>query len=57
MGTTDETFQQSGKQDSFRYWRVQQVCKKVQSHSSIEPPLEYTQDQTHLTNQGSLWPF
>ena len=57
MATTNETFQQSGKQDSFRNWRVQEVCKKVQAHSSIEPPLEYTQDQTPLTNQGSLWPF
>ena len=27
------------------YWRVQLVCKKVQAHSSLEPPLEYNQDQ------------
>ena len=28
------------------YWRVQQVCMKVQGHSSLESPLEYNQDQT-----------
>ena len=27
---------------------------KVQAHSSLEPPLEYNQDQTLLMNQGSL---
>ena len=27
---------------------------KVQVHSSLEPPLEYIQDQTPLMNQGSL---
>ena len=26
------------------YWRVQVVCKKVQVHSSLEPPLEYSQE-------------
>ena len=39
------------------YWKVQLVCKKVPAHSSLEPPLEYNQDQMLLTNQGSLWPF
>ena len=39
------------------YWRVQLVCKKVQVHSSSEPPLEYNQDQMGLTNPGLLWPF
>ena len=39
------------------YWRVQLVCKKVQAHSSLEPPLEYNQDQMPLTNQGSLMTF
>ena len=43
--TMDETFQQSGKQDSFRYLlkslRVMLVCMKVQGHSSLEPPLQY----------------
>ena len=35
--TTDETFQQSGKQDSFRHTRrVHLVCMKVQAHSSSE---------------------
>ena len=37
------------------YWRVQLVCVQVQAHSSLEPPLEYNQDQTPLMNQGSLW--
>ena len=27
------------------YWKVQLVCKKVPAHSSLEPPLEYSQDQ------------
>ena len=39
------------------YWRVQLVYKKVQAHSSLEPPLEYTQDQLLLMNQGSLWKY
>ena len=42
---------------SDNYLRVQQVCIKVQAHSSLEPPLEYYQDQTPLMNQGWLWPF
>ena len=33
------------------YWRVQVVCMKVQTHSSLEPPLEYNQDETLLVNQ------
>ena len=33
------------------YWRVQLVCMNVQAHSSLEPPLEYNQDQTPLMNQ------
>ena len=28
------------------------VCKKVQAHSFLEPPLEYNQDQMPLTNEG-----
>ena len=56
-GTKNETFQQSGKQIlSDIYWRVQLVCVKVQSHSSLEPPLGYNQDQMLLTVQGWLWP-
>ena len=39
------------------YWRVQLVCIKVQAYSSVEPPLEYSQDQTPLINQGLFWPF
>ena len=54
-GTTDETFQQSGKQDLFRHLlKVQLAGKKVQAHSSLEPPLEYNQDKMLLKNQGSL---
>ena len=26
------------------FWRIQQVCKKVQSNSFLEPRLEYNQD-------------
>ena len=33
-----------------------QLCKKVQVHNFLKPPLEYNQDQMPLTNQGSLWP-
>ena len=33
------------KTPSYIYWRVQLVFKKVQVHSSLEPPLEYSQDQ------------
>ena len=36
------------------YWRVQQVCMKVQAHSSLELPLEFTKPSM---NQDSLWPF
>ena len=36
------------------YLRVQLVRKKVQAHSSLEPPLEYNQDQMPLANQGLL---
>ena len=30
--------------------------KKVPAHSSLEPPVEYNQDQMPLTNQDSLRP-
>ena len=30
---------------------------KVQAHNSLEPSLEYNQDQMPLMNQDSLWPF
>ena len=47
METTDETFQESTKQDSFRqYWRVYLVCMKVQAHSFLEAPLKCNQNQT-----------
>ena len=28
---------------------------KVQAHSSLEPPLEYNQDQIALEDKGYLW--
>ena len=40
------------KTPSEPYWRVQLVCKQVKARSSLEPPLEYNQDQTLSTNQG-----
>ena len=33
------------------------ICINVQAHSSLEPPLEYNQDQMPLMNLCSLWPF
>ena len=33
------------KTPSDTYWRLQLVCKKVQARRSLEPPLEYHQDQ------------
>ena len=52
-GTTNETFQQSGKEDSFKHiLRVQQVYMKDQAHSSLEPQLEYNQDQMPRMNHG-----
>ena len=40
------------KTPSGTYWRVQLVCSEVQAHSSLEPALEYNQDQISVTNQG-----
>ena len=40
------------KTPSDTYGRFQLVCMNVQPHSSLEPPLEYNQDQTPPTNQG-----
>ena len=45
------------KTPSDTYRRFKLINKKVQAHSSLEPPLEYSQDQTSLANQGSLQPF
>ena len=42
------------KTPSDTYYRVQLVCKNVHAHSTLEPPLEYNQDQIPLANQGSL---
>ena len=36
------------------YGRVQLVCKKVQAHSSLEPPLKHNQWQMPLMNQSLL---
>ena len=36
------------------YGRVQLVRKKVQAHSSLEPPPEHNHDQMPLPNQGLL---
>ena len=33
------------------YWKVQLVCKKVQTDNSVEPPSECNQDKMFLTNQ------
>ena len=52
--TTDDTFQQPEKQDFFRHvLKSSVVYMKMQAHSSSEPPLKYSQDQTSLTNQAS----
>ena len=37
--------------------RVQLAYKKLLAHISVEPPLEYIQDQMPLTNQGSFLSF
>ena len=56
-GTTDEFSQKSEKQDSFRHiLKSSASMYEVQAHTSLEPPLEYNQDQMPLTNKGSLWP-
>ena len=40
-------------------WKFSTIWKTrlPQAHSSLEPPLEYNQDQMHLMNQGSLQSF
>ena len=42
------------KTPSDTYCRFQLVCKNVHAHSTLEPPLEYNQDQMPLANQDSL---
>ena len=42
------------KTSSDTYWTVQLVCKKVTAHSSLEPPLEYNQDQMHAFDKSSF---
>ena len=35
------------KTPSATYWRVHLVCKKVQAHSSLEPPMQYNQEKCY----------
>ena len=44
-------FQQFGKQDSFRNI-LKSSANMVESLDSLEPPLEYNQDQMPLMNKG-----
>ena len=37
-------------------WKSSANMNKVPAHSSLEPPVEYSQDQMPLTNQDSLRP-
>ena len=39
------------------YWKVQLVCMKVQTYSSLKPPLEHNQDQVPFSKQGWFWSF
>ena len=55
-GTTYDNVQRSGKQDSFRHI-LKSLASMHETQSSLEPPLEYNQDQTPLTNQSWFWPF
>ena len=50
-GTTYDNVQRSGKQDSFRHI-LKSLASMYETQSSLEPPLEYNQDQTPLTNQS-----
>ena len=53
-----ETFQKSGKQDSFRHLlKISASMYEIQVHTSSESLQEYNQDQTPLTNQVLLRPF
>ena len=36
------------------YWRFQLISMAALARSSLEPPVEYSQDQMPLTNQGLL---
>ena len=36
---------QENKTSYDTYWRVQLICMKVPAYNSLEPPLEYNQDQ------------
>ena len=45
------------KPPSDTYWRVQLVCKKVQAHSTLEPPLEFNQGPDVFDRSGFIMTF
>ena len=51
-GSTNETFQQSEKQESFQYILKSSAGMYESPEHSLEPPLKYNQDQKPLINQG-----
>ena len=57
--TTDESFWNNLENKSLSdiCGRVQVVCIKNHAQGSLEPPLEYNQDQTPWMSRDLLWPF
>ena len=54
-GTTNETFQQCGKQNFLRHMLKSSASSYETSGSQfLKPPLDYSQDQIPLMNQGLL---
>ena len=54
-GTTNETFQQCGKQNFLRHMLNSSASSYETSGSQfLKPPLDYNQDQIPLMNQGLL---
>ena len=54
-GTTNETFQQCGKQNFLRHILKSSANRYETSGSQfLKPPLDYSQDQMPLMNQGLL---
>ena len=54
-GTTNETFQQCGKQNFLRHMLKSSASSYETSGSQfLKPPLDYSQDQMPLMNQGLL---
>ena len=46
------------KTPSATYWRVQLVCKKVQDHGSLEPPVQYNQEkcfEQKVCDKQKMW--